>query len=67
VSLNTRPYFKKAPFPRCGSEHRAGTTGGLVDTDLLTGRRGWQTCSTLRGRPSDWGTKFDQAVAMLLA
>jgi hypothetical protein len=22
------------------SEHRGGTTGGLVDTDLLTGRRG---------------------------
>ena len=30
-----------ALVPRVGeSEHRGGTTGGLVDTDLLTGRRG---------------------------
>jgi hypothetical protein len=30
-----------ALVPRMGeSEHRGGTTGGLVDTDLLTGWRG---------------------------
>ena len=29
-----------APVPRVGeSEHRGGTTGGLIHTDLLTGRR----------------------------
>jgi hypothetical protein len=28
-------------MPRVGeSKHRGGPTGGLVDTDLLTGRRG---------------------------
>src|SRR4051794_28552692 len=30
-----------APVPRMSqSEHRGGTTGGLVDTDLIIGRRG---------------------------